>query len=521
MSNVNENRRRRSKRTRGSTSAEKLVLEQLPWKQLQHNGGFTEVATEEQLEMIHNASMQILEEVGIDVLNDEARRIMIDAGARLDSKSGTKVFFDRGLIMEKIATAPKGFTLHARNPAHSIKIGDSFINFGSVGSAPNTNSLDGGRRPGNQEDYQNFLRLTQHFNIIHFCAGYPVEPVDIHPSVRHLHCLADCVRLMDKPFHAYSLGKQRNLDALEIARIGRGINHAQLEQETSLFTVINSSSPLRLDDPMLQGIIEMSSLNQAVVLTPFTLAGAMAPVTIAGALAQQNAEALAGIAFTQMVRAGAPAVYGGFTSNVDMKSGSPAFGTPEYLRAGQISGQLARKYQLPFRSSNVNAANSMDAQSGYESTMALWGAISGGSNFVMHGAGWMEGGLSASFEKFVMDVDLLQMMAVYLEGVEITEESLAVAVAAVKDVGPGGHFFGTQHTMDRYKDAFYAPLISDWRNFESWQEAGSPDALQKANHVYKQALDEYQQPELDIAIEEELEEFVQRRVAEGGVATDF
>ena len=246
---------------------------------------------------------------------------------------------------------------------------------------------------------------------------------------------------MDKPFHAYSLGKQRNVDALEIARIGRGISHAELEQETSLFTVINSSSPLRLDDPMLQGIIEMSSLNQAVVLTPFTLAGAMAPVTIAGALAQQNAEAQAGIAFTQMVRAGAPAVYGGFTSNVDMKSGSPAFGTPEYLRAAQISGQLARKYQLPFRSSNVNAANSMDAQSGYESTMALWGAISGGTNFVMHGAGWMEGGLSASFEKFVMDVELLQMMAVYLEGIEITEESLTLAVAAVKDVGPGGHFF--------------------------------------------------------------------------------
>ena len=342
-------KKRRSKRSRSAASKEKQVLEQLPWKQLQHSGGFTEVATEEQLEMIHDASMQILEEVGIDVLNDEARRIMIEAGARLDSKSGalnntsnnTRVFFDRGLIMEQIATAPSEFTLHARNPAHSIKIGKQFINFGSVGSAPNTNSLDGGRRPGNQQDYQDFLRLSQHFNIIHYCTGYPVEPVDIHPSVRHLHCLADFVRLTDKPYHAYSLGQQRNQDALEIARIGRGISRQKLEQEPSLFTIINSSSPLRLDEPMLQGIIEMSRLNQVVVLTPFTLAGAMAPVTIAGALAQQNAEALAGIAFTQMVRAGAPAVYGGFTSNVDMKSGSPAFGTPEYLRAAQISGQLA------------------------------------------------------------------------------------------------------------------------------------------------------------------------------------
>ena len=270
---------------------------------------------------------------------------------------------------------------------------------------------------------------------------------------------------------------------------------------------------------MLQGIIEMSAMNQAVVLTPFTLAGAMAPVTIAGALAQQNAEALAGIAFTQIVRAGSPAVYGGFTSNVDMKSGAPAFGTPEYLRAAQISGQLARRYGIPFRSSNVNAANSVDAQAGYESTMALWGAMSGGCNFLMHGAGWLEGGLSASFEKLVMDVDLLQMMAVYLEGVEITEASLALD--AVKDVGPGGHFFGTEHTMSRYKDAFYSPLVSDWRNFESWAEAGAPSTVQHANTLYKRILNEYQPPALDPAIDEELEAFVARRKAEGGVATDF
>jgi len=515
---TNRTKNRRPRRVRSNANEEK-ILEQLPWKQLKHKGSFIEVASEDQLDMIHNASMQVLEEVGIEVLHDEARRIMLDEGARLATNSKTRVLFDRDLIMEKITTVPSEFTLHARNPAHNIKIGGNYLNFGSVASAPNTNSLDGGRRPGNQKDYQDFLRLTQHFNIIHFNGGYPVEPIDLHPSIRHLHCLSDCVKLMDKPFHAYSLGKQRNQDAIEIARIGRGISQEQLEKEPSLFTIINSNSPLSLDQPMLQGIIEMSRLNQVIVLTPFTLAGAMAPVTIAGALTQQNAEALAGIAFSQMVRAGSPAAYGGFTSNVDMKSGSPAFGTPEYVRAAQISGQLARKYNLPFRSSNVSAANSMDAQSAYESTMALWGAISGGTNFIMHGAGWMEGGLSASFEKFVMDVDLLQMMATYLEGIEITEATLALD--AIKDVGPGGHFFGTAHTMERYKNAFYSPLISDWRNFESWTEAGSPDALQKANQVYKQALNEYQQPELDIAIKDELDDFVQRRVAEGGVKTDF
>ena len=509
---------RRGRRAKPSATAEKQVLEQLPWKQLQHSGGFTEVASEEQLEMIHDTSMRILEEVGIEVLNDEARRLMVAAGATLDD-NGSKVYFDRGLIMEKIATVPSEFTLHARNPAHSIKVGHPYINFGSVASAPNTNSLDGGRRPGNQKDFRDFLKLSQSFNIIHFTGGYPVEPVDIHASTRHLDCISDFITYTDKPFHAYSLGKQRNVDAIEMARIARGISHEQLEQEASLFTIINSSSPLRLDEPMLQGIIEMSSRNQVVVLTPFTLAGAMAPVTIAGALAQQNAEALAGIAFTQIVRAGAPAVYGGFTSNVDMKSGAPAFGTPEYIRAAQISGQLARRYGLPFRSSNVNAANSMDAQSGYESTMALWGAISGGSNFIMHGAGWMEGGLSASFEKFILDADLLQMMASYLQGIEIDEASLALD--AVKDVGPGGHFFGTEHTMSRYKNAFYSPLISDWRNFESWEEAGSPTALQKANQVYKQVLEEYEAPALEESITEELKAFVDRRKQEGGVATDF
>lgn len=474
------------------------------------------VASEEQLELIHDGSMRVLEQIGIDVLLPQARDMMVAAGATAD---GERVRFGREMIAELIASVPARFTLHARNPAHNIQVGGRYVNFGTVASAPNTNSLDGGRRAGNQHDYQTFLRLMQSLNIMHFTSGYPVEPVDLHPSVRHLHCLADCVTLTDKVFHCYSLGRQRNLDAIEIARIGRGVSAEQFASEPSLFTIINSNSPLKLDDYMLQGIIEMSSRNQPVVLTPFTLAGAMAPVTIAGALVQQNAEALAGIAFTQIVQRGAPAVYGGFTSNVDMKSGAPAFGTPEYVLAAQISGQLARRYQLPFRSSNVCAANAVDAQAGYESTMALWGAVTGGSNFVMHGAGWMEGGLSASFEKMMVDADLLQMMASYLRGVEINEASLGLD--AILDVGPGGHFFGTEHTMQRYKSAFYSPMISDWRNFESWTEAGSPTAVTKANAIYKQLLGEYREPPLEPASREELDAFIARRVAEGGVKTDF
>jgi trimethylamine--corrinoid protein Co-methyltransferase len=349
--------------------------------------------------------------------------------------------------------------------------------------------------------------------------GYPVEPTDIHPSIRHLVCLRDIATLTDKAFHAYSLGQARNRDALEIVRLARGISAAQLEAEPSLISVINSSSPLRLDAPMLQGIMAMSACNQVIIMTPFTLAGAMAPVTIAGALAQQNAEALAGIALTQIVRPGAPVVYGGFTSNVDMKSGAPAFGTPEYMKAAMIGGQLARRYNLPYRSSNACAANAVNAQAAWESVFSLWGAIMGGANFILHAAGWMEGGLTASFEKTIMDVDLLQMIAEFLDPLAVDADSLALE--AVREVGPGGHFFGAAHTQSRYQSAFYSPLLSDWRNFQSWQEAGAPRIDDRAGAIVAEELARYTPPPMDAANREALDDFVARRIAEGGVSTDF
>jgi trimethylamine--corrinoid protein Co-methyltransferase len=270
---------------------------------------------------------------------------------------------------------------------------------------------------------------------------------------------------------------------------------------------------------MLQGMIEMSRRNQVVVMTPFTLAGAMAPVTIAGAVAQQNAEALAGIAFCQIVRPGAPVAYGGFTSNVDMKSGAPAFGTPEYMKAQILGGQLARRYHVPYRTSNVCAANTVDAQAAYESVFSLWGAIMGGGNFIMHAAGWLEGGLTCSFEKTILDIDLLQMVGEFLDPLVVDDDTLALA--AIREVGPGGHFFGAQHTQARYRDAFYAPLLSDWRNYESWREAGSPTAMDKANRLWKEMLAAYEPPPIDPAVVEELDEFVTKRKAEGGFKTDF
>jgi trimethylamine--corrinoid protein Co-methyltransferase len=452
----------------------------------------------------------------MDFLLPEAQSILKRAGAEVH---GARVHFPKGLIEETISSIPSGFTLHARHPDNHIALGGGAMSFGCVASPPNCSDMEQGRRAGTQADYRNLLKLAQYFNAIGFISGYPVEPVDLHASIRHLEALRDVAILTDKPFHGYSLGKERICDAIEIARIVRGITAEQLEREPSLFTIINTKSPLKLDSPMLRGIIEMSSRNQAVCITPFTLAGAMAPVTVAGALVEQNAEALAGLAFTQLVRKGSPAIYGGFTSNVDMKSGAPAFGTPEYMKAAVIGGQLARRYNIPYRTSNTCAANTVDAQAAYESVFSLWGATMGGGNLIMHGAGWLEGGLVASFEKFVLDVDLIQMVMEFLEPLDTGEEALGIET--IREVGPGGHFFGAGQTLARYENAFYAPIISDWRNYQQWFAAGSPDAFRKANTVYKQALADYHEPPMDKAIREELDSFVERRKREGGAPTDF
>jgi trimethylamine--corrinoid protein Co-methyltransferase len=270
---------------------------------------------------------------------------------------------------------------------------------------------------------------------------------------------------------------------------------------------------------MAHGIIEMARANQVSCVTPFTLAGAMAPITLAGALSQQNAEALAGLVLTQIVRPGSPFIYGAFTSNVDMQSGAPAFGTPEYWKTAIIGGQLARRYGVPYRSSNTSAANAVDAQAAYESMFSLWGAVSGNSHFTMHGAGWMEGGLHAGFEKMVLDADLLHMVSAALDPLVVDDDSLAFE--AIAEVGPGGHFFGTAHTQSRFRSEFYRPMISDWRNYETWAEAGSPEAAGRANQLYKAFLAEYEPPTLPDDRLAELTEFVDRRVAEGGVPTDF
>jgi trimethylamine--corrinoid protein Co-methyltransferase len=475
-----------------------------------------EFVSKDELESIHRAALRVLREIGIDVLHPEAKALLKDAGADVASD---RVRFEPELVESKIGLAPRSFTLHARNPERNVEIGGAHVAFCSVASTPNGFDREGGRRPGNHRDYRNFLRLGQSLDAVQVWGGYPVEPVDVHASVRHLVALFDMLTLSDKPIHAYSLGRERICDGIEMARLARGIDDETLEREPSLFTVINSSSPLRLDTPMVEGLLQMARRNQVVVLTPFTLAGAMAPVTIAGALAQQHAEALAGLVLAQTARAGSPFVYGGFTSNVDMKSGAPAFGTPEYMKTAIIGGQLARRLGLPYRSSNANAANTLDAQAAYESVFSLWGAIMGGVNLVMHGAGWMEGGLQASFEKMMLDADLIGMVSEFLRPAKVDVEELAFE--AMQEVGPGGHFFGAAHTQTRYRDAFFAPMISDWRNYETWREAGSPTAYDTAERLYKARLESFVAPPIEPERLAALEAFVARRTAEGGAPTDF
>jgi trimethylamine--corrinoid protein Co-methyltransferase len=504
---------RAGSRARGSAS-----FEQPPFRQLKIPFKPTEIVSADELESIHLTSLRVLREIGVDVLHEGARQIMKDHGA--DVRPGVeRVRFDSDMLLELVSHAPSEFTVHARNPAHNVRFGGNNLVLSQMASAPNCSDLDNGRRPGNQADFRNFLKLAQMHNILNTTGGYPVEPTDIHPSVRHLECIRDLATLTDKVFHIYSLGKERNVDGIEIARIARGVSREQMMSEPSVYTIINTNSPLKLDVPMMEGIIQMSSMGQVVIVTPFTLSGAMAPVTVAGALVQQNAEALAGISFTQMVRKGAPVGYGGFTSNVDMKSGAPAFGTPEYMKAQLIGGQLARRYRIPYRTSNTCAANTVDAQAAYESVFSLWGAIQGGANFMLHGAGWLEGGLRCSYEKTILDIDLLQMVAEFLTPLDLSEDALGFD--AIQSVGPGGHFFGTQHTQDRYKTAFYSPILSDWRNFETWAEAGSPTAMEKANRVWKERLASYEQPYMDPDIREELDAFVAKRRSEGGAPTDF
>lgn len=506
-------RRGRRSSTRHGQHASNGIA-QLPFKQPFNRNAPFEIASAEQINAIHEATLTVLEQTGINFLWDEARSILKQAGAMVEDGSPT-VKFNRQFVMDKLKSIPASFTLHARNPEHTMQIGGDAIVVTPVASAPNCSNLDKGRVTGNYEDFSNLIKLAQSLNCIHMVGGYPVEPVDIRPNVRHLDAIAAMLRFTDKTPYCYALGSARIKDGIEMVKIARDIDEAQLLQEPSIITIVNANSPLQYDIPMLKGATEMCARRQPVIFTPFTLAGAMAPITIAGALVQQNAEALAGLVYSQCVNQGAPVVYGSFTSNVDMKTGSPAFGTPEYVKATIISGQLARLYNVPIRASNANASNAPDGQSVYESQMSLWACLLGKINIIQHGAGWLEGGLCASYEKMIIDAEMLQMLYAFLEPVNFDTDELAVD--AIATVGAGNHYFQSPHTMTRYQNAFYAPMLSDWSNFENWQDNGSLTTMQRANKIWKTLLADYQAPPFDAERDAKLTQYINARKQAGGV----
>jgi trimethylamine--corrinoid protein Co-methyltransferase len=495
------------------------LFPQMSWRVPVNTDRPTEPLSEDGVQAIHDGAMRILEEIGIEFLNEEACGLFKKAGCKVE---GTNVRMGREWVMEMVRKAPPSFTLTPRNEARRITIGDGHITFGNVSSPPNYFDLELGRKvPGTREMNRSLLRLTQHFNCIHFAGGYPVEPVDIHPRERHLDVLFDKLTLTDKVMHAYSLGKERVEDVMEMVKIAGGLSEEAFGATPRMYTNINSTSPLKHDQPMIDGCLRCVRRGQAVVVTPFTLAGAMAPVTMAGAVTLSIAEALSAIALFQWVRPGCPCVIGTFTSNVDMKTGAPAFGTPEYMRATQMTGQMARFYELPLRSSGVCAANVPDGQAMWETSNSLWAAVQSGSNMVYHAAGWLEGGLIACPEKFIMDCEVLQMIQRYFEPELVATGPEDIAVETIREVGAHGHYFGIQHTQDRYETAFYQPFVSDWSNFEAFEAKGSVWTPERAHVLFKSILEHFEEPPMDPARREELADFVARRKAEGGAPTDF
>jgi trimethylamine--corrinoid protein Co-methyltransferase len=470
-----------------------------------------EILSAEQVERILTGAFRVLEEAGLEIRGAAAREVYARAGALVD-ESTHMVRLGRDLVEAQLAHAPERFVLRARNGERDLHVGDNVVNFGPVTGAPHIRDLEGGRRYGDLESFRNIVKLLHTLGVVHWQGGIVVEPVDAPVATRHLSVYQAHIECADTVWAARGIGGVQASDAIALSAIEHQCSIEDLAQRPTLLTVTNVNSPRRVDEEILDNILTMARHGQCVVITPFTLMGAMAPVTLAGALVQQTAEALAIVTLCQLVRPGTPCVLGGFTSNVDMRTGSPAFGTPEYGHAVLAGAQIGRRLKLPVRTSAVNASPTVDAQSTYETAFSLQAAVLSHSHLVQHSAGWLEGGLSASLEKIVVDAELLRNWAELLKPVSFSDDDLAIE--AIKETAAGGHFFGSAHTLARYESAFYRPLLSDWSNFESWTQAGARDATQRATGIWKKLLLEYVPPPLDPAVREAVADYVARRTRE-------
>ncbi|MBC7737587.1 MAG: trimethylamine methyltransferase family protein [Candidatus Saccharibacteria bacterium] len=467
--------------------------------------------SDQALSQIIAAAYRILDEGGIEFRSRPALDLMRRNGARVTDDAMVRL--DPDLVRHFCAMAPQTFTLHSRNPAKHVHMGGNVLNFCTANGAPNAHDRIRGRRYGDYATLCEIIRLNNALGAVHISGGEVVEPVDIPVHLRPLHMAYAHITNGDLVYAARGIGRQSVMDGIEMTCLARGIDKDRLAVEPSLYAITNSNSPRRLDEELLDGAMTAAAHGQAVIATPFTLSGAMAPITLAGALALQTAEAMAIVVLTQMVRPGAPVVYGGFTSNVDMRTGSPAFGTPEYVRATLAGGQIARALGLPYRTSSVNSSTSADAQATYETQFSLFAAVMGHGNFINHATGWLEGGLVTSHEKIVIDTELLRGWAASLLPIEAGPDDLAVDT--ILAVPPGGHFFGTAHTMTRFETAFHAPLVSDWSSYENWKEKGERDTTVRATEIWQKVLAEYEPPSIDPGVDEALRDHIARRTRAG------
>ncbi len=465
-----------------------------------------DILGEESLRRIERAADRILAETGIDFRDDpEALDLWRRAGARID---GLRVRFEPGMLREILRSAPAEFTQHARNPANNVRIGGRNVVFAPAYGSPFVMDLDRGRRFGTLEDFENFIKLAQASPWLHHSGGTICEPTDIAVNKRHLDMVYAHIRHSDRAFLGSVTAEERAEDSIEMARILFGADFA--EGHCVIMGNFNVNSPLVWDGTMTRGLRAYARANQGVVIVPFILGGAMGPVTNAGAIAQSLAETMAGCALAQLERPGAPVVFGNFLSSTALRSGSPTFGTPEPAIGSLVVGQLARRLNLPLRcSGNFTNAKLPDAQAMMEGTMSMLAAVQCGANYVLHSAGFLDGLLSMSYEKFVLDCDLCGAMQAYLRGVPVDEDQLAVEAFA--EVGPGNHFFGSAHTLRHYETAYWESELSDNEPFEKWEEAGAEDAATRANRLWKKRLAEYQAPPLDPGIDEALKAFMAQR----------
>ncbi len=469
------------------------------------------IFSEDRIDAIHTASLNVLEELGIRVLLPEAVEIYRQAGARISDDN--MVHIGRDMVEAALETAPARIPLRAGRREKDLCLELGALVFQPGAGCPHATDLKRGRRPGTLSDFRELVQLTQHFDVLHMVPPL-VEAQDIPLNLRHLAMTEAELMLSDKLPFIYSRGTPQVMDGFEMIRDFRGLDDDEFHQISHCYTIINTNSPRLLDIPMAQGVIDFARAGQMSIITPFTLMGAMAPITVAGAITLSHAEALAAIVLGQLARPGAPLCYGTFTSNVDMKSGAPAFGTPEHFQASLAAGQLARRVGLPWRCAGGSAANMNDVQAANESQFALWGCLMAGATVVIHSAGWLEGGLTVSYEKLVTDCEVLQMVAEMCARTDDSDD--AIALGALREVPPSGHFFGAGHTMNRYQTEFYEPLVGDWSNFGTWTERGSIDANTRATGIWERIVHETPGPAHDPDRIGALQEFVAKRTEEGG-----